>query len=563
MSILDYAIVFAYFILVFAVAFFVTKKERKEVSSSGYFLGGKNSGWFVIGASLFASNIGSEHLIGLAGSGSRGDFVNGQFEILAALILLLLGWFFVPFYLRSGVFTMPEFLEKRYARGARNYLSIISIVAYILTKISVTIFAGALVFEQLLGIEFWTGAVLVVVATGVYTIFGGLRAVVYTDMVQMFVLIGGAVVVTYFGISELGGWSELRASISAGAGSKSGDYLNLWRPSSDTNYPWTGILFGAPILGVWYWCTDQFIVQRVLSAKDQSNARKGTIFAAFLKLLPIFLFVLPGVVAFALHTQDGTLLLDESGKVVHDAALPSMVKNYLPSGLRGLVAAGLLAALMSSLSSVFNSCSTLFTFDFFKIWRPETSDRKLVLVGQLSTAILVVIGLLWIPLMENMMSEGGLFKYLQSIQAYISPPIAAVFLFGILSRRVNSRGALWALWSGFIIGVGRLVFEFLKTPNQAGEIYFQFPHDSILSMIVDMNFLHFALLLFMICSFVLFGISLTSTQEESEKIDHLTVGSGSVITGMGNSVRNDILLSIILLVAVAVVWIVFSTMGIA
>lgn len=563
MGILDYGIVIAYFVLVFFVAFWVTRRERKEKSSSSYFLGGKNSSWFVIGASLFASNIGSEHLIGLSGSGARGDFVNGQFELLAALILILLGWVFVPYYLKSGVYTMPEFLEKRYNRGARNYLSVISILAYVLTKISVTIFAGALVFDQLLGVEFWTGAILVVVATGVYTIFGGLKAVVYTDLVQMFVLTAGAIAVTWFGLDALGGLDALTKSIDANAGEQAGNYFNLWRSNSDTNYPWTGILFGAPILGVWYWCTDQFIVQRVLSAKNETEARRGTIFAGFLKLLPLFLFVFPGAIAFALHNADGVLLLDSAGEISHDSALPAMVISYLPSGMKGLVAAGLLAALMSSLSSVFNSCSTLVTMDFYKVWKPDTAERKLVVVGQVTTAILVVTGLLWIPFMKSMMQDGGLFKYLQSIQAYISPPIAAVFLLGLFVKKINAKGALTALWTGFVLGIGRLVLEFLSTPPSGGsEAILDLGNGTFLSWVVGINFLHFALLLFSICSVVMIAVSY-ARQEGAKDVSDLVYSRKASTNKWGIVMRRDLALTIILIISVIAIWFIFSPLGIA
>ena len=299
----------------------------------------------MIGASLFASNIGSEHLVGLAGDGATGGVAVAQFEIIAGFMLLLLGWIFVPFYLRSNVFTMPEFLEKRYSTSARNYLSWVSILAYILTKISVTIFAGAIVFSAI-GVPFWTGAIIIVAATGIYTVFGGLKAVLYTDMIQMFVLIGGSIAVTYFGLAELGGWSGLQQNVDD-------SFMTMWKPMIDEKFPWTGILFGAPILGIWYWCTDQYIVQRVLSARGIEDARRGTIFGGFLKMLPLFLFVIPGVIAYAL-AQKGIFVMEKN-----DQALILMVKNMVPAGLRGIVIAGLLAALMSSLSSVFNSCSTL------------------------------------------------------------------------------------------------------------------------------------------------------------------------------------------------------------
>ncbi len=448
LSNIDWIVIGLYFVLVFGIAYWATQIDiSARESTANYFLAGRNVGWFVIGASLFASNIGSEHLVGLAGAGASSGVAVGQFEILASLILLLLGWVFVPFYLRSGVFTMPEFLERRYSSGARWYLAVISVIGYVLTKISVTIAAGGIVFESLMGLDFWTGALIVVVATGVYTIFGGLRAVLYTDMLQAIVLIAGAVLVTVIGLAELGGWDVMYET----AGSA---FFTVWKPMSDPNFPWTGILLGAPILGVWYWCTDQFIVQRVLSAANVDQARRGTIFGGYLKILPIFIFVIPGVVAHAL-AESGRLDLAHP-----DQALPTLIGTLLPAGVRGIVVAGLLAALMSSLSSVFNSCSTLFTWDIYKKLHPKASDRHLVLVGQLATAVLVGLGLLWIPMMQFI--SGQLYQYMQSVQAYIAPPIAAVFLLGVFSKRMNSRGAIASLVTGFVLGMGRLVAEIFK-----------------------------------------------------------------------------------------------------
>ena len=379
---LDWIVIGLYFLVIFGIAYWAYLQERKgEETSADYFLAGRNVGWFVVGASLFASNIGSEHLIGLAGTGANSGVAVGQFEIMASLVLLLLGWVFVPFYIKSGVFTMPEFLERRYSSAARWYLSIISIIGYVLTKISVTIYAGGIVFETLMGISFWTGAIFVVVATGIYTIFGGLRAVLYTDLIQAIVLIAGAVMVTLLGLSELGGWGALQSSVAP-------SFFDLWKPTTDPDFPWTGILFGAPILGVWYWCTDQFIVQRTLSAVNEDHARRGSIFAGFLKLLPLFIFVIPGVIAYAL-SQQGALTLEQS-----DQALPALIGTLLPVGVRGIVVAGLMAALMSSLSSVFNSCSTLITWDIYRELKPDASERQLVWVGRLSTGVLVVLGLL-------------------------------------------------------------------------------------------------------------------------------------------------------------------------
>ena len=604
---LDWLTIGFYFLLVFGLAAYVTIQERRRSGSTtaGYFLGGRNTGWFVIGASLFASNIGSEHLVGLTGAGAGGEFPAVQFEIIAAFMLLVLGWVFVPFYLRSGVFTMPEFLERRYGKQARSYLSWLSILAYVITKIAVTIAAGGIVFTTLLGIDFWTGAIIIVVATGAYTVLGGLKAVLYTDMIQMVILVGGSIAVTIFGLMNLGdvniagGPVGEPGSISHGLANlnyfaaENEGLMSLWRGINDADYPLLGICLGAPILGVWYWCTDQFIVQRVLAAKDVSNGRKGTIFAGFLKMLPLFLFVIPGVIALTLH-QNMTLgdlpvaildaetgqwiaqelsnsygvlsqvvelsingenvrhvcmELNEAGTLVPitepDGALPSMVINLLPSGFKGIVVSGLLAALMSSLSSVFNSCSTLFTVDIYKKYKPQAKEKELVWVGQLVTVVLVVLGLLWIPLMDAI--EGGLFKQLQSIQAYISPPIAAVFLLGIFSRRINSKGALASLYTGFVIGVTRLALEPFK--DDLNGILFTF---------ADINFLHFAIFLFVVCSLVLVIVSYATDPPELAKIRDITFGPKGADEKPTPVNKLDLGLTILLLFIVGSIWIIFS-----
>ena len=530
---LDYGVILLYFIGVFAIAWWATKRERAGgETSAGYFLAGKEAGWFVIGASLFASNIGSEHLVGLAGTGAASGVAVGQFEVLASLILLILGWVFVPFYLKSGVFTMPEFLERRYSAGARTYLTWVSILGYVLTKISVTIAAGGIVFETLLGINFWTGTLIVVVATGIYTLIGGLRAVLYTDLMQMFVLVAGSIAVTVTGLYAVGGWGTLYES----AGSS---FFDMWQPASHPDFPWTGIVFGAPIMGVWYWCTDQFIVQRVLSARNEDHARRGTIFGGFLKILPMFIFVIPGVIAYVL-AQNGQIELAEP-----DQALPTLIGALLPMGFRGLVVAGLLAALMSSLSSVFNSCSTLFTFDVYKKMDPQASEKKLILVGRIATVILVVLGIVWIPLIKTI--SGTLYKYIQSVSAYISPPIAAVFLLGLFIKRLNGRGAMASLLTGFVLGMGRLVAEINKEALSG-----------LLYRFADINFLHFAFFLFLICSAVLILVSLTAPAPTSDKLKDVTYGSDRVSTGNPGWRKRDAILSIVLLLAVAAVYIYFT-----
>jgi SSS family solute:Na+ symporter len=528
----DWLVIAAYFIVLYAVVFRHSKTNRQNPTE--FFLAGRNAGWFIVGASIFATNIGSEHLVGLAGSGALGAFPAAQFELIAAFALLLLGWLFVPFYLRSGVFTMPEFLEARYSSGVRFYLAAISIVGYVLTKISVTITAGGIVFEALMGIDFWTGAVIVVIATGVYTVIGGMRAVLVSDMFQMFVMIGGAIVVTVVGLQAVGGWSELRAAAPP-------EFFDLWRATSDPEFPWTGILFGAPILAIWYWCTDQYIVQRTLAAKSIGEARRATLFAAFLKQLPLFMFVVPGVIAYVL-AQRGQLAL-----ATPDSALPTLIGSLLPAGLRGIVVAGLLAALMSSLSSVFNSCATLVTMDVYKRLVPHHSERRLVVVGQAATVLMVLLGLAWIPLMGSI--SGQLYVYLQSVQAYISPPIAAVFLIGLLWPRANARGALAALLTGLVLGLGRLVLE-LNRASLSG----------MAEWLATMNFLHFAILLFVVCTGVLVIVSLATRPPDAARIARLTVrGGGAAVPVAADPTRAaDIALSLGLVVLVAAAWLYFS-----
>ncbi len=542
---LDWVVIAAYFAAIIAIAVWAIRRERRgEKNSADYFLAGRNVGWFVVGASLFASNIGSEHLVGLAGTAASDGLVMGQFELQASLILLLLGWLFVPFYIKSGVYTMPEFLERRYSPAARWYLSIVAVIGYVLTKISVTIYAGGVVFESLMGIDFWTGALVVVLITGLYTVLGGLRAVVYTDLMQAFVLILGAGVVTMMGLSRLGGWGGMVAAAEPG-------FFDIWKAASHPDFPWTGMVFGAPIIAIWYWCTDQFIVQRTLSARGIDDARRGTIFAALLKQLPLFLFVVPGVIAYCL-AKSGEIELASA-----DQALPTLVAALLPAGLRGLVVAGLIAALMSSLSSVFNSCSTLITLDIYKQLRPETSERRLVVVGQLSTAVLVVLGLAWIPLMSNI--SGVLYQYLQSVQAYIAPPIAAVFLLGLLWSRLNAAGAMASLLTGFVLGMLRLVLE-LNRDDLGG---FAYTYASI-------NFMNFASLLFLVCVGVLVVVSLMTPPPAPEKVRGLTFQTaGEAVAGAATTdahraisdpawQRRDKVMSGIVVVLVALVMLYFS-----
>src|ERR1700729_804731 len=402
LSTVDLVIIGLYFCVVFAIGFYFSRKER---TSKDYFLAGRNVGWFAIGASLFVSNISTEHFIGLAGSGASSGLAVGSFEWLACLILLVLGWVFVPFYLRSNVFTMPEFLERRFNRNCSVYLAGISIIAYIFTKISVHLYAAAIVLERVVGWNQWTAAIILVVATGIYTVAGGPAAVIYTDLVQTLILLAGPIALTFIGLDKVGGFSALRAAVPA-------SYFHMVKPISDPDFPWTGIFFGAPIIGIWYWCTDQVIVQRVLSAKDEGHVKAGTIFPGFLKILPVFLLVIPGMIAFALYPQ---LFHVENGAVTNgDIAFPTAVVNLLPTGFVGLMIAALLAALMGAMSSVFNSASTMVTLDFYKKFRPAATEKQLVTFGRIATAAMVVLGLLWVPFIHLLSAQ--LWVYLQSLQ---------------------------------------------------------------------------------------------------------------------------------------------------
>ena len=501
LSPVDIGIIIVYFIIIFAIGMYFARRER---TSADYFLASRNVGWFAIGASLFVSNISTEHFIGLAGSGATSGLAVGHFEWLACIIVLILGWVFVPFYLRSNVFTMPEFLERRFNRSASVYLASISILAYVFTKISVHLYAAAVVLERVVGWSPLTAALILVIATGIYTVAGGLSAVIYTDLVQTLILIAGAVMLTFIGLDKVGGMAGVRAAVPA-------DYFHMFKPASDPEFPWTGIFFGAPILGIWYWCTDQVIVQRVLSAKDEGHAKAGTIFAGFLKILPVFILVLPGLIAFALYPQ---LFKMENGHVTNgDIAYPTLIVNLLPTGLVGLMIAALLAALMGAMSSVFNSASTLVTLDFYKRLRPQSTEVQLVTFGRAMTGVMVVLGILWVPFIHLLSSQ--LYIYLQSVQAYISPPIAACFILGILWPRLNGAGAISSLLTGFVMGATRFVLEILEKKGTHFD-------SAAIQWLVHMNFLHYAIVMFIVCSAVLIGVSYTQPAPDRRKIAGLT-----------------------------------------
>lgn len=529
---LDLVVIASYFIVLLGIGLWAARREKK--ASSDYFLAGRDVGWLAVGASLFASNIGSEHLVGLAGTGAASGLAVGHIEWIACFMLLLLGWLFVPFYLRSGVYTMPEFLERRFNSTARWYFTLVSVIGYVLTKISVTLFAGGVVMRAVTGMDLYTSATILIVITGLYTIVGGLRAVIYTEVLQAVVLIAGSGALAFLGLHAVGGWSGLHAKLPA-------DFFSMWKPMSHPDFPWTGIVFGAPILGVWYWCTDQHIVQRVLAAKNLTAARRGTIFAGYLKILPVFIFVLPGMIAAALYSdiRSGT----------GDAAYPALVTRLLPSGFKGLVLAGMLAALMSSLASAFNSCSTLLTWDVYRKVRPDASEARLVEVGRASTIVLVGLGLAWIPFMKYISPQ--IYIYLQSVQAYIAPPIAACFLFGILSKRLTGQAAVATLLSGFVFGAVRLGLELGKRHLAPG---------GMLAWYAGINFLHFAVLLFVISTFILFVVSAATAAPSAEQVEDLTLQTAAKSPETAEppgEKRRNIMASVVMAALIGVLWIVF------
>jgi len=553
MTTLDWLMIGAYFLLLLALTWWTVLKGR--TTADDYFLAGRNLGWWVIGASIFASNIGSEHIVGLAGSGAADGVALAHYE-LHAWCLLVLAWLFVPFYMRSRVFTMPEFLERRFSATSRYVLSIVSIITFIVSKIAVGIFAGGVVFASLMpemhlrlwGLEansFWIGTGLVIVLTGLYTMLGGMRAVAYNDTVQVVVLITGSAVLTGYGLVELGGWHRLRELVGS-------DMLNLWKPLIppgvegtwapvlernasgaivreawyfNGNFPWLGMAVCAPIIGLWYWCTDQYIVQRALGAPDETTARRGSVFAAFLKLFPVYLFIVPGLICFAL-AKSGRLpelasIVGSDGRPnaqQAQAAFPLMVRYLLPQGLRGIVVAGLLSALMGSLAGVFNACSTLFTVDLYQKWRPQASQRQLVRIGRAATAAMVLVALLWIPVIQG---AHGLYTYLQAVQGYLAPPIFVVFFLGVFVKRVNAEGCLWALVVGFALGLFRMIVD---TPITMGLAGFElgYPEGSFLWIVNNIYFQYFSVLITIVSALVMIVVSHMTAAPEERAIRSLT-----------------------------------------
>ncbi len=492
--------------------------KQKEDTSTDYFLAGRDATWLAIGSSIFASNIGSEHLVGLAGAGASSGMAMAHWE-MHGWIILILGWFFVPFYARSGVFTMPEFLEKRYNKGSRSVLSIISLVSYVFTKVAVTVYAGGIVFKQVFGIEsmfgidfFWISAVGLVVLTGIYTTLGGMKAVLWTSVIQTPILLIGSLAVLILGLIKVGGWHEMMQICQVVPVNADGDTMvHLMRSANDPEYPWTGVILGSAIIGFWYWCTDQFIVQRVLSGRNQTESRRGAILGAAFKLTPVFIFLIPGMIAYALNAK-GVISLPNS-----DSAFSVMVKELLPIGFKGLVVGGILAALMSSLASLYNSSATLFTVDFYQKFKPQASEKELVKVGRIATVVVVILGILWIPVMKGLGKV--LYAYLQDVQSLLAPGIAAVFLLGVISKRTTPKAGLYGLIVGFVLGMTRLALKIFGTGISTGNIVYK--------VFLAPNWLHYEIALFFLVIILIIVTSFVTPQADQQAIKGLYFGSAT------------------------------------
>lgn len=526
MQLLDWIVIGLFFIALIGIIVWVMR--QKQNNAADYFLGGKDATWIAIGASIFASNIGSEHLIGLAGAGASSGMAMAHWEIQGWMILIL-GWVFVPFYTRSMVYTMPEFLERRYNSASRTILSLISLISYVLTKVAVTVYAGGLVFQQVFGIDtlwgidfFWIAAIGLVVLTALYTIIGGMKSVLYTSVLQTPILLLGSLIILVLGLKALGGWDEMIATCSQVVVNDYGDTMtNLIRDNRDPQYPWLGALIGSAVIGFWYWCTDQFIVQRVLSGKDEKEARRGTIFGAYLKLLPVFLFLIPGMIAFALSTRGIEINGEVFKLTTPDAAFPTLVAKLLPAGVKGLIVCGILAALMSSLASLFNSSAALFTIDFYQRYKPDTDPKKLVKIGQAATVVIVLLGVLWIPVMRSI--GNVLYNYLQDVQSVLAPGIAAAFLMGICWKRATAQGGMWGLIAGLGIGITRLCAKIYYSnaallPGEQN--WFKW-------MFYDSNWLFFCGWMLVFCMAVVIVVSLFTKAPDPEKIKGLVFGTST------------------------------------
>ncbi|NXJ82511.1 SC5A1 protein, partial [Trogon melanurus] len=510
-----------YFILFF---FFFSQAmySTNRGTVGGFFLAGRSMVWWPIGASLFASNIGSEHFVGIAGTAAAGGIAIGGYEWNALMLVVVLGWLFVPIYIKAGVVTMPEYLRKRFGgKRIQVYLSILSLFLYIFTKISADIFSGAVFIQLAIGLDLYVAVVILLAITALYTITGGLAAVIYTDTLQTFIMIVGSFILMGFAFAEVGGYDAfmkkymeaIPANISYGNTTIDSecytpreDAFHIFRDVSG-DMPWPGLIFGLSIIALWYWCTDQVIVQRCLSGKNLSHVKAGCVMCGYLKLLPMFIVVMPGMISRILYTDIVACVVPEicqqyCGTPVGctNIAYPKMVVELMPDGLRGLMLSVMLASLMSSLTSIFNSASTLFTVDIYPIIRSRPSERELMLVGRAFMVVLIGISIAWVPVVQSAQS-GQLFDYIQSITSYLGPPIASVFLLAIFCKRVNEQGAFWGLMVGLLVGLSRMITEFAYGTGSCTA------PSNCPFIICGIHYLYFAIILFGVSTIVILAVS--------------------------------------------------------
>ncbi|XP_039237411.1 sodium/glucose cotransporter 5 isoform X1 [Pipra filicauda] len=531
-SVADLVVVVVYFSLNVGVGIWSSCRVNRN-TVSGYFLAGRDMAWWPIGASLFASSEGSGLFIGLAGSGAAGGIAVAGFEWNATYALLALAWVFVPVYISSGIVTVPEYLQRRFGgERIRMYLSSLSLLLSIFTKISTDLYSGALFVQVCLGWDLYLSTVLMLVVTGLYTIAGGLAAVIYTDALQTLIMVLGAVVLAVRAFNEIGGYPNLEEAYGKAVPSKivpnttchlpRADAMHLFRDPVSGDLPWTGMTFGLSIMATWYWCTDQVIVQRSLSAKSLSHAKAGSILASYLKMLPLFVIIMPGMISRVLYPDSVACVDPEECTRVCGAAVgcsniayPKLVVELMPSGLRGLMIAVMMAALMSSLTSIFNSSSTLFTMDIWRKLRPGAGDRELLLVGRVVTVVLVALSVVWIPILQSS-SGGQLYVYIQAVTSYLAPPVTAVFVLAVFWPRANEQGAFWGLMAGLVLGLARLGLE-LAHPTPRCGVPDQRPW-----LLTDIHYLHFAVLLATATAAVVVGGSLLTPPPPPAQLKDLT-----------------------------------------
>uniref|UniRef100_F6WJ98 Sodium/mannose cotransporter SLC5A10 n=1 Tax=Macaca mulatta TaxID=9544 RepID=F6WJ98_MACMU len=548
LSVADIIVITVYFALNVAVGIWSSCRASRN-TVNGYFLAGRDMTWWPIGASLFASSEGSGLFIGLAGSGAAGGLAVAGFEWNATYVLLALAWVFVPIYISSEIVTLPEYIQKRYGgQRIRMYLSVLSLLLSVFTKISLDLYAGALFVHICLGWNFYLSTILTLGITALYTIAGGLAAVIYTDALQTLIMVVGAVILTIKAFDQIGGYGQLEAAYARAIPSRTianttchlprADAMHMFRDPHTGDLPWTGMTFGLTIMATWYWCTDQVIVQRSLSARDLNHAKAGSILASYLKMLPMGLIIMPGMISRALFPgahvygerhQVSLSQTDDVGCVVpseclracgaevgcSNIAYPKLVMELMPIGLRGLMIAVMLAALMSSLTSIFNSSSTLFTMDIWRRLRPRSGERELLLVGRLVIVALIGVSVAWIPVLQGS-NSGQLFIYMQSVTSSLAPPVTAVFVLGIFWRRANEQGAFWGLIAGLVVGATRLVLEFLNPAPPCGE------PDTRPAVLGSIHYLHFAVALFVLSGAVVVAGSLLTPPPQGVQIENLT-----------------------------------------